>query len=116
MHRNIVAIERDGLSVRVLTLTFDVPNEQFDLVAAVKDAARAFCQTEEGRKMYIYNCGCFNWADFEYVPNEICQQFGFQRLDTALSDIEANWDEQLVDIPDGILKDIDGEDDGFNSP
>lgn len=111
MRRNIVAIERDGFSVRVFTLTFDVPSESFDLVSAAKDAARAFCQTGEGRT-YISNCGCFNWADFEYVPNKICQQFGFQRVDSVLNDIEVDWNEQLVDSKD-VLKDMD-EDDGFD--
>ena len=87
MRRNIVAIERDGFSVRVFTLTFDVPSESFDLVSAAKDAARAFCQTGEGRTY-------------------------FQSVDSVLNDIEVDWNEQLVDSKD-VLKDMD-EDDGFD--
>ena len=47
-----------------------------------------------------------------YVPNKICQQFGFQRVDSVLNDIEVDWNEQLVDSKD-VLKDMD-EDDGFD--
>ena len=35
MLRTVVAIERDGLDVRVLSLQFDVPNAEFDLKDAV---------------------------------------------------------------------------------
>ncbi len=98
MLRTVTAIERDGLDVRVLVLNFDVPSKEFDLMAAVKAAALEYCQTEDGKKTYNYNCRCFNWADFEMnVPNEICAKHGFTVLESPVSDLVVDWDEQLVD-------------------
>ena len=31
MLRTVVAVERDGIDIRVLTLLFEVPNEEFNL-------------------------------------------------------------------------------------
>lgn len=71
MIQTIVAIECDGWDVRTLTINFNVPNKDFDLVAAVKLAATDYCKTDEGKRVYIYNCWNFNWADFAMsVPNE----------------------------------------------
>lgn len=59
---------------------FEVPNKNFDLKGAVYAAATEFCQTEEGRRIYDYNCCCFNWADFSVsVPNEFCKKYGFKK-------------------------------------
>lgn len=99
MIRTINAIEHDGLKERMLTMLFDVPDEEFDLISAVKAAAKEYCMTEDGLKTYIGNCSSFNWADFEcYVPNEICMKYGFRKINGSLSDISVNWDEQLVDL------------------
>ena len=98
MIRTVVAIERDGLDVCTLTLMFDVPNEDFDLITAARKAATDFCKTEQGRKIFDSNCSCFNWADFDvYIPQEYCERYGFRKLDAVLSDIEVDLDEQLVD-------------------
>lgn len=98
MLRTVVAIERDGLDFRVLTLQFEVPNEDFDLKDAVCKAATDYCKTPDGKKTYDYNCSYFNWADFATnVPQEFCERYGFKKVDSAVSDIEVNWDEQLVD-------------------
>lgn len=97
MLRNIVAIERDGWDVNVLTLAFDVPDESFDLRDAVRKATTDYCKTEEGRKTYSYNCDYFNWADFAMsVPNEFCKKYGFSKIDYDTSDLIVDWDEQLV--------------------
>lgn len=53
MLRTVVAIERDGLDIRVLTLQFDVPGEEFDLKEAVCKAATDYCKTTDGRKSTI---------------------------------------------------------------
>lgn len=99
MLRNVVAVERDGWDLRTLTIVFEVPNEAFDLVEAVKRASTEYCLTEEGRATYRYNCHSFNWADFAMsVPNSICEKHGFRVVvDGILSDLEVNWDEKLVD-------------------
>lgn len=97
MLQTIVAIERDGMDVRAISLSFDVPDQEFDLVSAVKSAALAYCKTDKGKAIYEYNCSLFNWADFDAVPSEFCEQYGFKKVDAALGDIIVDWDEQLVD-------------------
>ncbi len=98
MLRTVIAIERDGLDLRVLTLQFDVPSKEFDLKDAVCKAATDYCKTPDGKRTYDYNCSFFNWADFAMsVPQEFCEKHGFKRIDSVVSDIEVDWDEQLVD-------------------
>lgn len=98
MLRTVVAIEHDGLDIRVLTLQFDVPSEDFDLRDAVCKASTDYCKTQDGKKIYEYNCSYFNWADFAInVPQEFCERHGFKKIDSATSDIEVDLDEQLVD-------------------
>jgi hypothetical protein len=111
MLRNVVAIERDGLDFRTLTIVFEVPDDAFDLVEAVKKASTEYCQTEEGIATYRYNCHSFNWADFAMsVPNEICEKYGFKKVvDGILSDIEVNWDEELADESQILDKEDDNE-------
>ena len=98
MLRTIVAIERDGMDVRVLALNFEVPNADFDLKAAVKAACTEYCNTEAGRRTYAYNCNSFNWADFAMsVPAEICEKHGFKLVQSGVADEDVDWDEELVD-------------------
>lgn len=98
MLRTVVAIERDGLDLRVLTLQFDVPSKEFDLKDAVCKAATDYCKTTDGKRTYDYNCSFFNWGDFAMsVPQEFCEKYGFKRVDSVVSDIEVDWGEQLVD-------------------
>ena len=95
--RTITAQERDGLNIRVLTLNFEVPNEAFDIVAAVKAAAKEYCLTEEGKKAYEGNCNCFNWGDFDaHVPQDICRKHGFAKIESLTNDLLVDFDEQLV--------------------
>lgn len=109
MLQTVVAIERDGFDVRVLSIVFEVPSADFNLLKAVEAAAADYCRTQEGKKQYEYNCSSFNWADFEMsVPNEFCEKYGFKKVDSALSDIVVDWDEQLVD--DSFLYEDDDED------
>lgn len=97
----IVATEHDGLDVRVLVINariIDGDPRTFDLKGAVRKAVHEFLCTKGGKEIYDCNCGGFNWADFEpYVPNEICRKYGFEKLDSAVSDLEVDWDEHLAD-------------------
>lgn len=98
MLKTIVAIERDGIDIRVLALNFEVPSADFDLKAAVKAACTEYCKTPEGLETYRYNCNHFNWADFAMsVPAEFCEKHGFKFVQSNVSDEDVNWDEQLVD-------------------
>ena len=78
-------------------MTFRV-KQDVDIVKAVKNASREFIQTELGRSLYAYNCYCFNWGDFwNNVPNEICEKYGFKKIDSGVSNFQVNLNEQLVD-------------------
>lgn len=109
----IVATEHDGLDVRVLAINarvIDGDPQTFDLKGAVRKAVHEFLCTKEGKTTYDYNCGSFNWADFESeVPNEICRRYGFEKLESAVSDVEVDWDEHLAD--DEALKKFWGNND-----
>lgn len=97
MLQAVTAIERDGFEVRTITILFEVPSKDFNLIKAVKLAATDYCMSPEGKKVYMYNCSQFNWADFESsVPNEFCEKYGFKKVDSALADIIADWDDHLV--------------------
>ena len=98
MLQTVIALERDGLEVRAISILFDVPNKDFDLLKAAKSAATDYCKTAEGKRIYEYNCSQFNWADFEMsIPNEFCERYGFKKVDSVLADIIVDWDEHLVD-------------------
>lgn len=103
MLQTMIAIEQDGRETHAISLLFEVPDKDFDLKGAVYAAATEFCQTEEGRRIYDYNCSCFNWADFSVsVPNEFCEKHGFKKVDSVLGDIVVDWDEHIVN--DSVLE------------
>ena len=109
MLRNVVAIERDGWDVRVLTITFEVPNEEFNLEYWVRKAVTDYVNTKEGKVVYDYNCSHFNWADLAMsLPSNFCEKYGFRMVDNVYSDIEVDWDETLVNEDE--LNFIDEED------
>ena len=63
-----IVIERDGLVLCALTITFDLRSQDFDWRAAVKAVCEECVQSEAGRRIYRYDCGNFNWANFaQYV-------------------------------------------------
>ena len=103
MLQTMIAIEHDGKETRAISLLFEVPDKYFDLKGAIYAAATEFCQTEEGRRIYDYNCCCFNWADFSVSDqNEFCKKYGFIKVDSVLGDIVVDWDEHIVN--DSVLE------------
>lgn len=98
----ICAIERDGLDIRILSISIHVQKDKIktkeDVIHAIKAACNEYIHTYEGQKTYEHNCNNFNWADFDvHVPNSICRRHGFAKIDSMLSTIERNWDEQLAE-------------------
>lgn len=62
---------------------FDVRNKNDDILDLVKKATEEYLKTEEGRKIYEDNCNDFDLIDFDnYVPNSICEEFGFVKIST----------------------------------
>jgi hypothetical protein len=107
--KTIVATESWGEDSRTIVLSFEVPDHGFDLIAACKKAALAYCKTEKGYEAFTCcNVYSFSWSDFEiHVPNSIMEQFGFRRIEPVQVDYEVDLAEQIVD-EDDLLPDGDG--------
>lgn len=96
--KSITAIERDGLSIRTLSMNFEILKPEVNLRDAVRKASTEYCNTVDGRKVYDYNCNSFNWADFwDNVPNAICEKYDIRKQDNIISTEDVDWDEHLVD-------------------
>jgi hypothetical protein len=96
---NVLVIEHDGLDTRsfLLPLMTTEPISTDELRNRVIAACDDYVTTEEGKKILSYNCGCFNWADFEAnVPNDICKKHGFTKDALRETNYEVDWDEQLL--------------------
>ena len=97
MQKMIVALDRDGIETRLLTIVVDILSDGIDLREAVRNACTEYCKTEEGKKVYEDNCNSFNWGDFElHVPNSICEKHGFVKVSMDMQDDEFDFNEQLV--------------------
>ena len=93
----VTATDYDGTEIIVLTMTFEV-DRGVDIIQAVKEASKEYIRTDEGRAFYRYTCNRFNWGDFwNNVPNEICEKYGFKKIDSGVSNFQVNLNEQLVD-------------------
>lgn len=98
----LTAIERDGLSIRVLTVIFEVPAENFDIEENINRAVADFAKTENGKQTLEYTSGYFNLADVvQYLPNELCEKHGFKIINSALTDTELDWDHDFTKYLDG---------------
>ena len=89
----VTAVERDGLDLRMLTIIFEIPDKDFDILEGIKLAVQDYIKTPEGKKTMEYNSGYFNLADVAgSLPNKYCVAHGFSMVDSALSDINIDWD------------------------
>lgn len=90
-----------------------------DVVEAAKEAAREFLTTEEGLELYAYNCGCFNWDDFQnHIPGKICNKYGFRIGSSDVIERYVDLNEQIakpVFLVSHIEWDVD-DDDGAGLP
>lgn len=101
--RNVTAVERDGLNVRTITVSFHVPDESFDLMEAIRKAVAEFAETENGKDALEYTCGYFNLADVAaFLPEYFCRRHGFTVADALNQDEEIDWDFDFTDyVKDG---------------
>ena len=104
-YKTITAVERDGFDLRLLTLTFEIDSslhtKNFDLIDAIKKACNDYAKSDLGKETLKYTNGAFNLADFDmHVPRSFTNKYGFRKIETCMSDIEIDWDEQLIDDPD----------------
>lgn len=98
----LTAIERDGFNIRVLTVVFEVPSENFDIEENINRAVADFAKTENGKQALEYTCGYFNLADVvQNLPNELCEKHGFKIITSALTDTELDWDHDFTKCLNG---------------
>lgn len=94
--RYLAVLDYDGDATYVKMLHFLVARESFDLKQAVINACTDFCNTD-GTDIYLANCCCFNWGDFDaYVPEKICRKHGFIKASTKNTTEIAYFNDHLV--------------------
>ena len=81
------------------TVFFEVPNGDFDLLRAVRDACAEYSMTPEGQAVLSEHVGSFDWGDFmQYVPEEICLRHGLKFTDVPQFElICTDYYENLLD-------------------
>lgn len=99
----VTSVDRDGLGFTFHNISLNVEEGMTlkDVKEAISKSSVEFCQTEEGKKVFSDNNNSFNYGDFDiYVPNEICKKYGIEKVDSACSFMEADFNEELVSADD----------------
>lgn len=100
--KNITIIAEDidtDTCATAFDVTVDSSWSEDQIMSALRDIAKEYCLTEEGKKTYDNNCNCFNIGDLTlYVPTEIFIKHGiFPKFRTNPTDaISIDFNEQLV--------------------
>lgn len=83
--KNITIIAEDigadnhglGTYTTAFNIVADSSWTEDQVMSALRDIAKEFCLTENGRETYNNNCNCFNIGDLTlYVPTEIFIKHG----------------------------------------
>lgn len=95
--------ENHGLNNNIVALDITIENDTWsddDVLDAIKDTAKDYCLTDDGKKTYDGNCNNFNIGDLiAYVPEAILQQHGIVHIKEK-DTIAIDFNEQLVDEED----------------
>lgn len=100
--KNITIIAEDidtDTCATAFDVTVDSSWSEDQIMSALRDIAKEYCLTEDGRKTYDNNCNCFNIGDLAlYVPTEIFIRHGvIPKFRTSPTDaISMDFNEQLV--------------------
>lgn len=90
IHDTIIAEHQDLNDRFCLIFTVEIHIEDYDnidIIQAMRDAARKYCMTPEGRNDVEYNSGNFNWGDIAAsLPDDICAKHGFQIISTVVTE------------------------------
>lgn len=89
-----------GTCTTVFDITVDSSWSEDQIMSALRDTAKEYCLTADGRETYDGNFCCFNIGDLtEYVPTEIFIRHGvFPKFRTKPTDaLIVNFNEPLVD-------------------
>lgn len=94
--RHLAVLDYDGDATYVKMLHFLVARENFDPKQAIINACTDFCNTA-GSEIYLANCCCFNWGDFDlHVPEEICRRHGFIKVSAQNTTEITYYNDHLV--------------------
>lgn len=100
----LTAREQDGLDVHTTVMRLSVDNEMCPddeaVLLALREAARDYCKTADGLKLYEGNCCCFNYGDVYDIPNNLLKAHGLENIDDCTEAIEVDFNEQLVSEED----------------
>ena len=100
--KNITIIAEDidtDTCATAFDVTVDSSWSEDQIMSALRDIAKEYCLTKDGRKTYDNNCNCFNIGDLAlYVPTEIFIRHGvIPKFRTNPTDtISIDFNEQLV--------------------
>ena len=92
-----------GNRTAVFDITVDSSWSEDQIMPTLRDIAKEYCLTEDGKKTYDSNCNSFNIGDLTlYVPTEIFIKHGiYPKFRTNLTDaISIDFNEQLVEESD----------------
>lgn len=100
--KNITIIAED-IDTDTCATTFDITVDsswsEDQIMSTLRDIAKEYCLTEDGKETYDSNCNCFNIGDLTlYVPTEIFIKHGiYPKFRTNPADaISIDFNEQLV--------------------
>ena len=95
--------ENHGLNNSFIAIDITIENDAWsddEVLDAIKDTAKDYCLTNDGKKTYDSNCNNFNIGDLiTYVPKSILQQHGIISIEEK-DTIAIDFNEQLVDEND----------------
>lgn len=99
---------------RDICFTVEAKNDiPFGIMEACRRAACEYLSTPEGMDIYEGNCDSFTWADFEaYVPDEICEKYGFRVIRDNAHILSVDGEEQLTHGRAFLVSDIEWDTDG----
>lgn len=103
MYQTIIAQNNDpqdefclGIIVESIE-TKDRNRTVYDVVAALREAARDFVETKDGKDVLEKTKGSFNWGDLiEYLPAEVCEKHGVRIVDTFQTDLVVAHNEPII--------------------
>ena len=92
-----------GLNNNMIALDITIKNDAWsddDILDAIKNTAKDYCLTDDGKRTYDDNCNNFNIGDLiAYVPKATLQQHGIIFIEEK-DTISMDFNEQLVDEDD----------------
>lgn len=94
MKTTLEVMNKTPLETEMLSVEFEVPNENFDLITAIETAVEDFTETPEGKKILDENDGVFNLENVNHdLPNKYCEAHGFRKTGKCrYSDDVLSWD------------------------